>query len=192
MFHLLTDEQNYYTMKLWFSQHSYKDAIVEVLNVESFSFKSSRNSNPLHMSFSEEFRISILKSNQSSSGQIRTEYISIFGHSHFLLPDMFKTLKRVVILDDDIVVQKDLSPLWSLDLKGMVNGAVQLCKVRLGHLKHYLGGQSINSDSCVWTSGLNIVDLEKWREHNITATYQILHKKVNSLFLPYIIFLFLL
>lgn len=179
-------------MKLWFLQHSYKDAIVDILNIESLSFENLGNSNPLHISFSEEFRISILDSDQPSSGQIRTEYISIFGHSHFLLPDIFKNLKKVIVLDDDIVVQKDLSSLWSLDMKGKVNGAVQLCKIRLGNLKHYLGSQIINSDSCAWTSGLNIVDLEKWREHDITATYQILHKKVNLMLSLYIIFLILL
>ena len=33
-----------------------------------------------------------------------------------------------MFLDDDIVVQRDLAPLWDVDLEGKVNGAVETCK----------------------------------------------------------------
>ena len=36
----------------------------------------------------------------------------------------FPKLKRVILLDDDVVVQPALSPLWYLDLNGNVIGAV--------------------------------------------------------------------
>ncbi|VVB13870.1 unnamed protein product [Arabis nemorensis] len=41
---------------------------------------------------------------------------------------MFPKLDKILFLDDDVVVQKDLAPLWSVDLKGKVNGAVETCE----------------------------------------------------------------
>jgi alpha-1,4-galacturonosyltransferase len=41
-------------------------------------------------------------------------------------------------LDNDIVVQKDLTPLWSLVLQGMVNGAVETCKESFHRFDKYL------------------------------------------------------
>lgn len=41
---------------------------------------------------------------------------------------LFPSLNKVVFLDDDVVVQHDLSPLWDIDLSGKVNGAVETCR----------------------------------------------------------------
>ncbi|RRT57274.1 hypothetical protein B296_00045526 [Ensete ventricosum] len=133
VFHVVTDAQNYYAMKLWFDRNSYKEATIFVINFEELNMKY------LHI-----------------------KYISVFGHSHFLLPDIFKNLKKVVVLDDDVVVQHDLSSLWALNLEGKVN-------------------DSYDAKSCVWMSGLNIIDLKKWREHNVTGTYfQLLQSTKNE------------
>ncbi|MFS9599150.1 glycosyltransferase, partial [Klebsiella variicola] len=39
-----------------------------------------------------------------------------FGHAHSLLPKIFPYFKKVVVLDDGVIVQRDLSILWSLDM----------------------------------------------------------------------------
>uniref|UniRef100_A0A151UFX1 Hexosyltransferase n=1 Tax=Cajanus cajan TaxID=3821 RepID=A0A151UFX1_CAJCA len=102
VFHVLTDGENYYAMKLWFLRNHYKEASVQVLNVEL----NSEKENPLLLSLSEEFRVSFVK---------------------------------VVVLDDDVVIQQDLSALWNMDFGDKVNGAVQFCSVKLGQLRSYLG-----------------------------------------------------
>ncbi|XP_010931429.1 probable galacturonosyltransferase 7 isoform X1 [Elaeis guineensis] len=180
IFHLVTDGQNFYAMKHWFARNSYKEATVHVLNFDNLNLIHSYNLGLRQLSPSEEFRVSISDVAQSSSMRMRTEYLSVFGHSHFLLPEIFKNLKKVVVLDDDVVVQRDLSSLWNLDLEGKVNGAVQFCGVRLGQLKTYIGGYNYNGDSCAWMSGMNIVDLESWREHNITGNYLRLLQKFQN------------
>ncbi|KAJ4978486.1 hypothetical protein NE237_009266 [Protea cynaroides] len=172
VFHVLTDIQNYFAMKLWFSRNSYKEATIRVLNIEDLNLDNHDTPSLLHLSLPEEFRISFRSAGKSPSTKMRTEYISVFGHSHFLLPDIFKNLKKVVVLDDDVVVRRDLSPLWNLDMEGKVNGAVQFCAVRLGQLKNYLGEKGFERNSCTWLSGLNIVDLVRWRELNITEIYR--------------------
>ncbi|KAM4079175.1 hypothetical protein ACB094_09G097000 [Castanea mollissima] len=125
VFHVLTDGQNYFAMKLWFLRNTYKEATVQVLNIE-----------------------------------------------HLKLDSHIKNLKKVVVLDDDVIVQKDLSALWSLNMEGKVNGAVQFCSLRLGQLKKYLGENSYDKKSCAWMSGLNVIDLDRWRELDLTETYR--------------------
>ncbi|CAA7398280.1 unnamed protein product [Spirodela intermedia] len=176
VFHLLTDSQNYFSMKFWFSKYTYKNAVIDVQNIEEFGLQYPHGFGmEPHLSMFEEFRIFI-----RNNGQPRIEHIPVFGHVHFLLPDLFKKLRKLVVLDDDIVVQKDLSHLWNLELKGKVIGAVEYCGMRLSHLKGMHGETNYNKDTCVWMSGLNVIDLDKWRELNLTGTYtQLLHENLN-------------
>lgn len=176
---MLTDGQNYYAMKLWFLRNNYEEAAIQVLNVEHLDLDSQKG-DPLHLSLPEEFRVSFHNVEYPSMSRIRTEYISIFSHSHYLLPDLFSNLNKVVVLDEDVVIQQDLSALWNLQMGEKVNGAVQFCSVKLGRLKSYLGEKGFSPDSCVWMSGLNIIDLVRWRELGLTQTYQRLIKEVSG------------
>ena len=188
VFNVITDQQNFYAMKIWFSRNSYKEAVVHVMNVEDLNLNNAYGTGLLQLSPSVEFRASVRANEQPFPTQTRTEYMSLFGHSHFLLPEIFKNLKKVVVLDDDVVVQRDLSPLWDIDLQGKVNGALELCSLRLGQLKSYLGNYQ-NDDACAWMSGLNVIDLEKWRELNITGIYQQdLYKVSRMFFFPRVVF----
>lgn len=95
---------------------------------------------------------------------------------------MFPSINKVVFLDDDVVVQTDLSPLWDIDMKGKVNGAVQTCRggdkfVMSKRFKSYLNfshpliSKNFNPNTCAWAYGMNIFDLEAWRKTNISRTY---------------------
>ncbi|KAJ1264625.1 hypothetical protein BS78_08G014000 [Paspalum vaginatum] len=173
VFHLFTDAQNFYAMKHWFDRNSYLEATVRVTNIEDHQ-KLSKDVDSLEMRQlwpAEEFRVTIRNYSEPSQRQMKTEYISVFGHSHFLLPDLLPTLNRVVVLDDDLIVQKDLSSLWNLDMDRKVIGAVQFCEVRLGQLKPYMAEHNFNANSCVWLSGLNVIELDKWRDLGITSLY---------------------
>ncbi|XP_042484338.1 probable galacturonosyltransferase 7 [Macadamia integrifolia] len=172
VFHVLTDGQNYFAMELWFSKNYYKEATIRVVNIEDLNLDTQDTPTLLDLSLPEEFRISFQSASKSPTTKLKTEYISVFGHLHFLLPEIFKNLKKVVVLDDDVVVQRDLSPLWSFDMEGKVNGAVQFCAVRLDRLKNYLAEKSFDRNSCTWLSGLNIVDLVRWRELDLTENYR--------------------
>nr|CAB3459208.1 unnamed protein product [Digitaria exilis] len=173
VFHLFTDAQIFYAMKHWFDRNSYLEATVHVTNIEDHQ-KIPKDADPLEMEQiwpSEEFRVTIRNYSEPPQRQMRTEYISVFGHLQYLLPDLLPSLNRVVVLDDDLVVQKDLSYLWNLDMDGKVIGAIQFCGVTLGQLRSYTGEHSFNSDACVWLSGLNLIELEKWRGLRVTSMY---------------------
>ncbi|KAL8252890.1 hypothetical protein R6Q59_036583 [Mikania micrantha] len=165
VFHVLTDKQSFFSMKMWFFTNSYNNAAVQVLNIEDLDLLEGQLSS--HSPMPQELRLSFLSMSKS-----RTEYISVFSHMHYSLPIIFPTLKKIILLDDDIVVQRDLSALWNLDMNEKVIGAVQFCTVKLGAIKNYLGKESYDADSCTWMSGINVVDLVRWRERDVTKTYQ--------------------
>ena len=88
----------------------------------------------------------------------------------------------MVFLDDDVVVQRDLSPLWLIDLSGKVNGAVETCKGEdtwvmaksfrtYFNFSHPLIADELDPDECPWAYGMNIFDLNAWRKTNIRETY---------------------
>ncbi|MED6200397.1 hypothetical protein PIB30_084627 [Stylosanthes scabra] len=97
---------------------------------------------------------------------------------------LFPSLNKVVFLDDDIVVQTDLTPLWDIDMKGKINGAVETCNggdhnklVMSKRFKNYLNfshpliSNNFDPNQCAWAYGMNIFDLEAWRKTNISFTY---------------------
>ena len=97
----------------------------------------------------------------------------------------------MVFLDDDIVVQRDLSPLWEIDLGGKVNGAVETCKGEDSwvmskrfrnyfNFSHPLVAKSLDPEECAWAYGMNIFDLRAWRKTNIRETYHAWLKEVKA------------
>lgn len=104
---------------------------------------------------------------------------------------LFPNLDKVVFLDDDVVIQRDLSPLWEIDLNGKVNGAVETCKGEDAwvmskrfrnyfNFSHPLVAKSLDPKECAWAYGMNIFDLRAWRKTNIRETYHAWLKEVNK------------
>ncbi|KAM0834442.1 hypothetical protein ACQ4PT_063595 [Festuca glaucescens] len=176
VFHILTDVQNFYGMKYWFARNSYKKAAIHVVNYEEMILEKLPKFNPRELYLSEEFRV-LIRSTERPTEQTRMEYLSLFSHSHFFIPEIFKDLKKVVILDDDVVIQRDLSFLWNLDMGDKVNGAVEFCGVRLGQVRNLLGKTKYDPKSCAWMSGVNVINLDKWRKHKVTENYLMLLKQ---------------
>lgn len=169
VFHVLTDKESYYAMKLWFFRNTFKEATIQVLNIEDYGLEYYNMSG---LSLPEEFRVSFQIAHKLPKFDYKTEYVSFFSYSHFLLPEIFKNLGKIVVLDDDILVQHDLSDLWKINMGSKVNGGVELCAVKLGQLNNYLGRNSFKRNSCAWMSGLNVIDLSRWRELNLTGTFR--------------------
>lgn len=96
-------------------------------------------------------------------------------------------------MDDDVVVQHDLTPLWELDLNGQVNGAVGMwggdgessyCLARtFGEYLNFSNSiisSEFEPDQCAWLYGMNVFDLQAWRRTNITQTYHSWLKHVST------------
>ncbi|KAJ4895380.1 putative galacturonosyltransferase 6 [Raphanus sativus] len=163
VFHVVTDSLNYPSISMWFLLNVPSTATIQIQNIDEMDVLPS------------DFDQLLMKQNSNDP-----RFISTLNHARFYLPDIFPGLNKVVLLDHDVVVQRDLSKLWSIEMKGMVVGAVETCQE--GEASLHSMSTFINfSDSwvagkfspkaCTWAFGMNLVDLEEWRRRKLTSTY---------------------
>ncbi|KAH9750013.1 putative galacturonosyltransferase 4 [Citrus sinensis] len=181
VFHIVTDRLNYAAMRMWFLANPPGRATVQVQNIEEFTWLNSSYSPVLKQLNSQsmiDYYFRAHRANSDSNLKFRNpKYLSILNHLRFYLPEVFPRLNKVLFLDDDVVVQKDLSGLWSIDLKGKVNGAVETCGETFHRFDRYLNfsnpliSKNFDPRACGWAYGMNIFDLDEWRRQNITDVY---------------------
>lgn len=181
VFHIVTDRLNYAAMRMWFLVNPPGKASIEVKNIEEFTWLNASYSPVLKQLGSQSMIDFYFRNHRTSSDSNlkfrNPKYLSILNHLRFYLPEIFPKLHKVLFLDDDIVVQKDLSPLWSLDLKGNVNGAVETCGESFHRFDRYLNfsnpliSKNFDPRACGWAYGMNIFDLKEWKRQNITDVY---------------------
>ncbi|KAK8537201.1 hypothetical protein V6N12_043374 [Hibiscus sabdariffa] len=181
VFHLVTDEINYAAMKAWFAMNSFCGATVEVQKFDDFKWLNASYV-PVLKQLQDAETQSYYFSGHNDNGRIpikfrNPKYLSMLNHLRFYIPEVFPALKKVVFLDDDIVVQKDLSGLFSIDLNGNVNGAVETCMETFHRYHKYLNYSHplirahFDPDACGWAFGMNVFDLVEWRKRNVTGIY---------------------
>lgn len=174
---------------MWFLVNPPGKATIQVQNIEEFTWLNSSYSPVLKQLGSPsmiDYYFRTHRTNSDSNLKYRNpKYLSILNHLRFYLPEIFPTLKKVLFLDDDIVVQKDLTGLWSLDMKGNVNGAVETCGENFHRFDRYLNfsnpliSKNFDPRACGWAYGMNIFDLKEWKRQNITDVYHKWQKLVS-------------
>lgn len=169
VFHVVSDRMNVAAMKVWFKMRPVGGgARVEVKAVEDYAF--------LNSSYVPVLR-QMESANYGDNAKLRNPNYSLLNHLRFYLPEMYPKLHRILFLDDDVVVQKDLSALWRIDLDGKVNGAVETCFGSFHRYAHYLNfsnsviREKFNPKACAWAYGMNIFDLDAWRREKCTDQY---------------------
>ncbi|KMZ76453.1 Glycosyltransferase [Zostera marina] len=192
VFHIITDEKTHPGMHAWFALNPVFPSIIEVKGVHQFEWLTTQKL-PVVETFENHNSVLNTKNNDSeaqstphqlgSSLQARnSKYTSILNHLRIYLPELFPRLNKVVFLDDDVVVQRDLLPLFNIDLQGKVNGAVETCRGKdervmskrfstYFNFTHPLISRYLNPRECAWAYGMNIFDLSTWRTTNIQHTY---------------------
>lgn len=181
VFHIVTDRLNYAAMRMWFLVNPPGKATIQVQNIEEFTWLNSSYSPVLKQLGSPSminYYFRTHRANSDSNLKYRNpKYLSILNHLRFYLPEIFPKLDKVLFLDDDIVVQKDLTGLWSLNLKGKVNGAVETCGESFHRFDRYLNfsnpliSKNFDPRACGWAYGMNVFDLKEWKKQNITGVY---------------------
>jgi len=181
VFHLVTDRINYAAMRMWFLANPPGKATIQIQNIDEFTWLNSSYS-PVLKQLSSPAMIDYYFKNRraESDSNIKfrnPKYLSVMNHLRFYMPEIFPKLKKVLFLDDDIVVQKDLTGLWSVDLKGKVIGVVETCGESFHRFDRYLNfsnpliSKTFDPHACGWAFGMNIFDLEEWKRQNITEVY---------------------
>ncbi|XP_078161134.1 galacturonosyltransferase 3 isoform X4 [Carex rostrata] len=185
VFHIVTDRLNFPAMKMWFMMHPPNHATIEVQNIDKFKWLNSSYCSVLRQLESARIKEYYFKFNHPSSLSAGHEnlkyrnpkYLSMLNHLRFYMPEVYPKLNKILFLDDDVVVQRDLTPLWSVNLKGMVNGAVETCKESFHRFDTYLNfsnpkiSDNFDPRACGWAFGMNMFDLKEWKKRNITGIY---------------------
>ncbi|EEF31570.1 probable galacturonosyltransferase 9 [Ricinus communis] len=185
VFHVVTDRMNVAAMKVWFRMRPVEGgAHVEVKAVEDFSFLNSsyvpvlrQLENLKLQKFYFENQAENATKDVSNMKFRNPKYLSMLNHLRFYLPEMYPKLHKILFLDDDVVVQKDLTGLWKIDLDGKVNGAAETCFGSFHRYAQYLNfshpliKEKFNPKACAWAYGMNVFDLDAWRREKSTEQY---------------------
>ncbi|KAL2892331.1 Polygalacturonate 4-alpha-galacturonosyltransferase [Bienertia sinuspersici] len=185
VFHLVTDKLNFGAMNMWFLSNPPGKATIHVENVDEFKWLNSSYCPVLRQLESAAMKEYYFKADHPttfSSGASNLKYrnpkyLSMLNHLRFYLPQIYPKLDKILFLDDDIVVQKDLTPLWSVDLHGKVNGAVETCGESFHRFDKYLNfsnphiSRNFDPSACGWAYGMNLFDLKEWKKKDITGIY---------------------
>ncbi|PKA50722.1 putative galacturonosyltransferase 9 [Apostasia shenzhenica] len=160
VFHVVTDQMYVAAMQVWFIRRPPANGgKVEVRSLLEFAFLNSSYSPVV----------------QQIEGGRRD--LVLLDYLRFYLPEIFPKLRRIVYLEDDVVVQKDLAGLWNVDLDGKVNGAVEMCfggfrrYSRYMNFSHPAVKDRFGPRACAWNYGVNVFDLDAWRRERCTQQF---------------------
>lgn len=185
VFHIVTDRMNLAAMRVWFKMRpNAGGAHVELRAVEDYTFLNSSYVPVLRQlestnlqKFYFESRAENATKDPNNMKFRNPKYLSMLNHLRFYLPEMYPKLRRILFLDDDVVIQKDLTALWKIDMDGNVNGAVETCFGSFHRYVQYLNfsnpliREKFNPKACAWAYGMNMFDLDAWRREKCTDRY---------------------
>ncbi|XP_057965856.1 probable galacturonosyltransferase 6 [Malania oleifera] len=164
VFHVVTDSLNLPAISMWFLLNPPGKAAIQIQSMDDFKW--------LPADFSSKLK---------NQGSRDPRYTSALNHLRFYLPDIFPALDKILFLDHDVVVKRDLTRLWGFDMKGKVIGVVETCQEgaspfrRLDMLINFsdpIIAKKFDVKACTWAFGMNVCDLRKWRRRNLTAVYE--------------------
>uniref|UniRef100_A0ACD5Z4G4 Uncharacterized protein n=1 Tax=Avena sativa TaxID=4498 RepID=A0ACD5Z4G4_AVESA len=162
VFHVVTAPMYLPAFRVWFSRSPPPlGAHVQLLTATDFPFINASSSPVLR---------------QVEDGN-RDVALRELDYLRFYLPEMFPALRRVVLLEDDVVVQRDLAELWRLDLGDKANAALYTCFGgfrRYGkylNLSHPAMQERFEPRACAWSYGVNVFDLLAWRRDQCTEQF---------------------
>ncbi|XP_042515972.1 probable galacturonosyltransferase 6 isoform X2 [Macadamia integrifolia] len=164
-FHVVTDSLNLPAITMWFLLNPPGKASIEIQSMENFEWMSSKYNSALEKQYF-----------QSQDPR----YASALNLLRFYLPEIFPNLNKIVLLDHDVVVQRDLRGLWRVDMKGKVNAAVETCREgspSLRWMKQVINfsdpfiSKRFDATVCTWAFGMNVFNLQEWRRQDLTTVY---------------------
>ncbi|KAK9757201.1 hypothetical protein RND81_01G147700 [Saponaria officinalis] len=184
VFHVVTDKMNLGAMQVMMKMKDYNGAHIEVKAYEDYTFLNSSYVPVLKQLESANLQKFYFENKLENATKDTTnmkfrnpKYLSMLNHLRFYLPEMYPKLHRILFLDDDIVVQKDLTGLWENDMDGKVNGAVETCFGSFHRYSQYMNfshpliKEKFNPKACAWAYGMNFFDLDAWRKEGCTEQY---------------------
>lgn len=96
---------------------------------------------------------------------MESRHITKASYYRISIPDLItdKNIGKVLYIDSDTVVLDDISKIYDLDITPNIGAAVIDCGV-----PHRLQELRVSKDGDYFNAGILLIDLKRWREHDIT------------------------
>lgn len=93
-----------------------------------------------------------------------TDHLSKATWYRILIPEVLPSLRKILYLDIDILVLKDIVDLYNQDISEYIVGAVkEPCEEKLFHALNEKG-----KNNTYFNAGVLLINLEAWRRNNLT------------------------
>ena len=92
------------------------------------------------------------------------KHISLATYYRILLPDLLdKSIEKVIFLDCDTIIKKDIQSLWSIDILRYSHASVLESGIELNH-KTKIG---LKNETAYFNAGVMLINLQYWRKYNV-------------------------
>lgn len=103
-------------------------------------------------------------------------YITVATYYRFIIPFLFPNIQKAIYLDVDIIALGDIADLFSTDLGKYILGAVEDCGSS-DYIEKCKKNIEIDLNSVYFNAGVLVIDLEKWRDKEVSKSlFQIENK----------------
>ncbi len=92
-----------------------------------------------------------------------TQYYKQEVYYRLLIPDLLEPeIKKAIYLDSDLIIRHDITNLWNIDIENYF-----LAASRKSYLRNRRRALSIPYKYGCFNAGVMVINLNKWREHNV-------------------------
>lgn len=133
---------------------------------DSLSKTSQDSIKELCDKYDNEIKFYHIGSSDLGSAKIAEHHpdLSIATYYRILLPSLLdENIDRLLYLDCDVIVLRDLSALYQMDLEGYGVAAVKDCTPESDRHRQIMG---LALDDCAFCAGVMMINLQYWREHD--------------------------
>lgn len=94
-------------------------------------------------------------------------YLPKTAYFRLMIPELFSKFEKVIYLDIDVLVLKDLTNLWNVDMEDKLCLACECFYASDHRGRHNFRKMSLDEDSPYFNSGVLVIDVQKWRKYQV-------------------------
>jgi UDP-glucose:(galactosyl)LPS alpha-1,2-glucosyltransferase len=119
--------------------------------------------------FHREYKLNTIDFDEYSLfGRYKGLHGSQFSFTKLMLASLLQQEERVIYIDSDLVIKKDLTSLFSENLNGHVLGVSGVSTIQSAFENKFFTSIGMKPEAKYFNSGVMLMDLEKWRQLDIT------------------------
>jgi len=170
--YIITVSNDHYAKHLGVMLHSLLQNLDNSTVVNIFIIESNISSdNKLKLQrvverFSQKVKFITIDDNLFNSFELKIKHISKETYYRIIIPELVDVdIKKALYLDSDMIIRTDISKLWNTDIDDYFLAAVE----GTNNKKWKKATLSIPAKYTYFNAGLLLMNLQKWRENNISA-----------------------